>query len=142
MDKEYLIVTDFMYTPEVGDIVVLQNTALTHAQLKGPLVKRVIAVGGQKVSISAEGIVTITEADGTEKVLPQSYVKPEPYSDVVGEYEVPEGYIFVMGDNRNHSTDSRSTLVGVVDERCVFGKAVMRILPFDKFTLFENPYKN
>ena len=141
MDKEYLVVSDFMYTPKVGDIVVLQNTALTHAQLKGPLVKRVIAVGGQKVSVSAEGIVTITEADGTKKVLPQSYVKPEPYSDVVGEYEVPEGYIFVMGDNRNHSTDSRSSLVGVVDERCVFGKAMIRILPFDKFTVFENPYE-
>ena len=141
LDKEYLVVSDFMYTPKVGDIVVLQNTALTHEQLKGPLVKRVIATGGQKVSISAEGIVKITEADGSEHYLTQPYVKPEPYSDAMGEYVVPEGYIFVMGDNRNHSTDSRSSLVGVVDERCVFGKAMMRLLPFDKFTVFENPYE-
>ncbi|MBQ3527509.1 MAG: signal peptidase I [Clostridia bacterium] len=141
LDKEYLVVSDFMYTPKVGDIVVLQNTALEHAQLKGPLVKRVIAVGGQKVSISAEGIVTVTEADGTQHVLPQPFVKPEPYTESACEYNVPEGYIFVMGDNRNHSTDSRSSLVGVVDERCVFGKAMMRLLPFDKFTFFENPYE-
>jgi len=141
LDKEYLVVSDFMYTPKVGDIVVLQNTALTHEQLKGPLVKRVIATGGQKVTISAEGIVKITDTDGSERYLPQPYVKPEPYTESACEYVVPEGYIFVMGDNRNHSTDSRSSLVGVVDERCVFGKAIMRILPFDKFTVFENPYE-
>ncbi len=142
LDKEYLVVSDFMYTPKVGDIVVLQNTSLHYEQLKGPLVKRVIAVGGQKVSISGEGIVTVTDADGTSRVLTQPYVKQEPYKDVVDEYTVPEGYIFVMGDNRNHSTDSRSNLVGVVDERCVFGKAIMRILPVTKFTVFENPYDN
>ena len=56
------------------------------------------------------------------------------YKDgTVYEYNIPEGKIFVLGDNRNHSTDSRSYFVGLVDESDVLGKAVFRLLPFGSF---------
>jgi len=142
-EDEYLVVSDFFYEPKCGDIVVLQNTSLELSILKEPLVKRVIAVGGESVYISKTGMVTVTRADGTEEVLDQPYIKKEPYSGYFGRrYDVPEGCVFVMGDNRNHSTDSRSDLVGVVDERCIFGKALVRVLPFNVFTVFENPYND
>lgn len=141
-EGEYLVVSDLFYEPKAGDIVVIQNTALTNELLKEPLVKRVIATGGQTVDISANGTVSVTDKDGNSKILDQSFTKKQVYAGISGHYNVPEGYVFVMGDNRNHSTDSRSPLVGVVDERCIFGKAVMRILPFSEFTVFENPYDN
>ncbi len=141
-ENQYLVVSDFLYEPECGDIVVLQNTALQTPQLREPLVKRVIAVGGESVDIARDGTVTIIAADGTSRVLDQPYIKNEDYASATGHYIIPEGHVFVMGDNRNHSTDSRSSLVGVVDERCIFGKALVRILPFADFTVFENPYKD
>ena len=51
--------------------------------------------------------------------------------------EIPEGYVFVMGDNRNHSADSRTSDIGLIDERCIVGKALLRIFPFSRITVFE-----
>lgn len=141
-ENEYLVVSDLFYEPQYGDIVVIQNTSLKNELLREPLVKRVIAVGGQTVTIKHSGVVTVTYEDGTTKVLEEDYIKEQNYSGLTGQYEVPEGHVFVMGDNRNHSTDSRSPLVGVIDERCIFGKAYMRVLPFNAFTIFENPDKD
>ena len=139
-DGQYLVVSNLFYTPKVGDIVVLQNTSLDYAQLREPLVKRIIAVGGQTVDIALDGTVTITEADGSSHVLEQTFIKNEAYNGAPTHCEVPEGYVFVMGDNRNGSTDSRDYRVGIVDERCVFGHALFRILPFNEMTVFHNPY--
>lgn len=143
VDGEYLLVTDFCYTPTVGDIVVLQDTAIQNDALTKPLVKRLIATAGQTVDISPDGSVTITEPDGTSYELDQSFTKKEPYrySASASHFEVPEGCVFVMGDNRNGSTDSRYQ-VGYVDERCIFGKALCRVFPFNSFTFFKNPYNN
>lgn len=137
---EYLLVSNIFYTPRAGDIVVLQNTSAEAPVLREPLVKRIIAVGGETVHIEYDGTVTVTDEDGKETVLDQSFVKNEPYMKGEGTYVVPEGSVFVMGDNRNNSTDSRDSRVGMVDERCIFGKAYLRLLPLQSFTLFKNPY--
>ncbi|MBE6827594.1 MAG: signal peptidase I [Ruminococcaceae bacterium] len=108
---------------ERGDIIVITQPN----QLNEPLIKRVIAVGGDTVDINF--------ADGTVKVngerLNESYIA-EPTNrmfDVAFPVTVPEGCVFVMGDNRNDSLDSRSTIVGMIDERYVLGKAGIRIFP-------------
>ena len=139
---EYLVISDFMYDATAGDIVVLQDTTADIKELQKPLIKRIIATGGQSVDISPDGIVTITDTDGTQSILEESYIKNEPYEGrYYGHWEVPEGHIFVMGDNRNGSTDSRDFRLGVIDERCIVGKALLRVLPFNNFWVVENPLK-
>ena len=92
---------------EYGDIVVLRKDTF----LEEPIVKRVIATEGQTVDIDYINEPTYVE-EGTEFPL-----------------TVPEGSIFVMGDNRNHSSDSRSSDLGTVDTRYVIGKAVFLLFP-------------
>lgn len=140
-DGEWLVISDFMYEATPGDIVVIQDTSLDHPELRKPLVKRVIALGGQSVDISASGVVTVTDEDGIITVLDESYTKNEPYLKSAGHFEVPEGHIFVMGDNRNGSTDSRDSRVGFIDERCVIGCAQLRIFPIDSFNVITNPFE-
>ncbi|MFA6947977.1 MAG: signal peptidase I [Eubacteriales bacterium] len=128
---DILIVSDIGYTPEYGDIIVLQTPKLGY---KEPLVKRVIATGGQTLDIDFDSW-TVT-VDGTE--LDQSYVNYEEGTSMLRSgysfpMTIPDGYIFVMGDNRNHSMDSRdSANVGIIDERFVLGKVIFRVFPFDK----------
>ena len=130
--NELLLVWSLGYKPQQGDIVVLNKTTATH--LGGvAIVKRVIAVGGQTVDIDySTGTVYV---DG--EPLDEPYIK-EPMVDIYGSrgsthIEVPEGSIFVMGDNRNHSSDSRDVTLGTVDERYVLGRAVCVLLPFQNF---------
>ena len=108
---------------EYGDIVVLREESF----LEEPIVKRVIATEGQTVDIDFEaGIVYV---DG--QVLDEPYINEPTYMEEGTEFPltVPEGCIFVMGDNRNHSSDSRDSRLGTVDTRCVLGKAVFLAFP-------------
>ena len=138
---EYLAVSDLFYTPEWGDIVIVHKINAGH--YTNPLVKRVIATAGQTVDIDFD-TWTLT-VDG-EVVDEESYRFLDPrYKTLEAEYAfpitVPEGHIFVLGDNRNCSADSRTLDIQTVDERCVVGKALVRLLPFGRFTVFENPYE-
>lgn len=126
-EGDVLIVSDLFYTPENGDIVVFQSMDTGFDQ---PYVKRVIATEGQVVDINFE-TWTVT-VDG--KVLPESYVNREGGSMLRGSLEypftVPEGKVFCMGDNRNHSKDSRDASIGAVDTRYILGRAIFRVFPF------------
>ena len=130
--RDLLLLQTVGYEPRQGDVVVLTKE---FDASDGPIVKRVIAVGGQTVDIDYEaGTVSV---DG--QVLDEPYINPEEIMAPPSNYEhathveVPEGSIFVMGDNRNHSSDSRDVTLGAVDERYVLGRALWIILPFDHF---------
>ena len=121
-----LILTHFNYTPERGDIVVLNSSGLNET-----IIKRVIAVEGDTLSIDFnKGEVTLNG-----EVLKEDYIKELTFryeGTDVNNLKIGEGQVFVMGDNRNHSTDSRSPAVGVVNTDDILGKAVFRIYPVDK----------
>lgn len=136
---EMLIVSDLMYSPQRSDIIVFHHTDSSSLSLQSnkPLVKRVIGVGGDTVRIDYNTWeITVTDKDGTVTVLDEDYIylsnTPSNFYGVQ-EYKVPEGSLFVMGDNRNGSLDSRYPTIGYVDERSVLGKVLLRVSPLSEF---------
>ena len=140
-NSETLIVSDILYNPERGDIIVFHQTGDQPGDLNEPVVKRVIATEGEWIDIEVNNNrLTVTIYDSNKEnpqVLDEDYAN---YLMGTGYYrytnypiQVPEGCIFVMGDNRGNSLDSRSDSIGFVDVRRVLGKVVCRVLPFDKF---------
>ena len=139
---EIVITSDFMYEPQAGDIVVFH---LVNDYYQEPLVKRVIATEGQEIKIDLTEkklYIDGKQADDQHAYLENDFYHPGYFNyDTVKDANghdiysatVPEGKIFVMGDNRNHSTDSRSFMVGFVDVNCVLGKAICRLSPFTAF---------
>ncbi len=125
--NDKLIVSTVGYKPQKGDIVVISETA----DLDEPIVKRIIAVGGDTVDINfTTGVVTVngTEEDYTNELTSQQF-------DIAFPITVPEGTVFVLGDNRANSLDSRSTRVGCVDERFIVGKVLGRVFPLGDWTV-------
>ena len=123
-----IITSNLFYTPKNGDIIVFQTASYSDE----PLVKRVIATAGQTVDIDfEEGVVYV---DG--EALDEPYTASPTFlrEDFAGEVTVPEGCVFVMGDNRNHSTDSRTASIGMVDRRCIIGKVLFIIIPGENET--------
>ncbi len=121
-----LIVSHLFRQPKRGDIVVIvQPESETPA-----IIKRVIAVEGQTVDIRFDtGDVWV---DG--QLLKEPYINEPTHMkrDVDFPVTVPDGCVFVMGDNRNHSLDSRDSGVGMVDKRYILGRAVFRLFPLKK----------
>ena len=149
LNGEKLIVSNLFYTPDTGDIIVFHQTSDLYDQFNEPIVKRVIATGGEFVQIDYKEnkLYVSTDREFTEDDLldERLYAHFEAPDGVWKEsfftntqiFEVPEGHLFVMGDNRNVSADSRSAQVGFVDERRVLGKVLLRITPLDKFGKVE-----
>ena len=137
---EYLAVSNLFYEPAAGDIVIVHK--INADPYDAPIVKRVIATEGQTVDIDFS-TWTLT-VDGEVIDEPYRYLDDGPTltSDWTFPVTVGENEIFVMGDNRNNSADSRTSEIGMIDKRCVIGKAYVRIFPMQNFTVFENPREN
>lgn len=126
LDGDKMLVADIFYTPKQGDIVVFRKDEYKSEAL----VKRVIATEGQTVEIDFDkGIVYV---DG--EALDEPYIADYTHLtlDYSGIQTVPEGCVFVMGDNRNKSTDSRKAEIGMVDTRLILGKVVFVMFPLDR----------
>lgn len=132
VDRDYLVLeSNFLYrSVHAGDIVVIDPPE--EAGFSGPIVKRVIATGGQTVDIDFDAGVVYVDGEALE----ESYVFEPTYRSFreVGDgldypVTVPEGSVFVLGDNRNHSADSRYAKLGCVDESRILGRVLLRIIP-------------
>ncbi|MCB6365482.1 signal peptidase I [Intestinibacillus massiliensis] len=128
-DRDKVFMSNLFYTPEKGDIVVLTKSSF----IDGPIVKRVIATAGDTIDIN----FSTMEVSVNGEVLDEPYVNPETTApllsgDMIFPQTVPEGCVFVMGDNRNHSSDSRVASLGMVDERYILGHVLVRVLPLDR----------
>ena len=123
-DGNKMLVSDLFYKPKAGDVVIFKKDEYDPERA---LVKRVIAVGGQVVNIDFDtGIVYV---DGVP--LEEDFTAELTYNklDFMGPWKVPEGSVFVLGDNRNASTDSRDKRIGNVDERLIIGRAYLVVYP-------------
>ena len=128
---ERLFVMCAGYKPEKGDIVVVQDDK---SAINYPIVKRIIATGGDTVEFDFENWLVYVNGE----LLEEDYINKLDYVGMrsygfAGKVTVPEGYVFVMGDNRNNSTDSRDSRLGCVSNDDVIGKVAFRISPIDKF---------
>ncbi len=122
---ERLIITNFFYNPQKGDIVVIDK----NNSYNKPLVKRVIATEGDTIKIDySTGDVYVNNQLLVENYINEK-INPENIPDL--EVTVSKGCVFVMGDNRNHSGDSRVKEIGLINNKNILGKAILRIYPFN-----------
>jgi signal peptidase I len=156
--KDIMFIQRAFYTPRAGDVVVLRKDGFPSEGESEAIVKRVIATAGQEVHIDFD--TNTLYVDGV--ALDEPYINPstdwpDPSTGIMESHEwlegdnfvpddgmlytdliVPEGSIFVMGDNRNGSTDSRDYRLGPVDERYVLGRAVCVFFPFNRIGSIQN----
>ena len=128
--NDYLFVSRQAYRlfgePERGDIIVFSSEMTTETGKNKNLIKRIIGLPGDTVSIF-DGVTYING-----EALDEPYTKDGYTLGDMDAVTVPEGMLFVMGDNRQNSADSRSALVGMVDQKTVMGKEVFRLFPFSR----------
>ena len=125
-NNDRIITTNLFYEPAAGDVIVCNSLGL-----KKTIVKRIIGVAGDTIDINFdEGKVY---RNGVE--IKEDYINniTKRHYDVKFPITVPEGSVFVLGDNRDESLDSRSSEVGFIDTEQITGKVIMRIFPFDSF---------
>jgi len=129
-DGEWLAMTAILPRPARGDIVIISPRNGHHE----PLVKRVIGVAGDEIDL-VDGRVLLNGTPMEEPYLPEetlTYPAPEYESDLTYPVRVPAGRVFVMGDNRGGSSDSRRNRVGFLRVDDILGKVLFRVKPFLK----------
>jgi signal peptidase I len=131
-DGDHLIISDLFYSPEYGDIVVFEDYSKSDGYKK-PVIKRVIGLPGDTVEIKVNETENTLEVYVNGERLDEEYAfytqNARPVSH--GPVTVGEGQIYVLGDNRYNSTDSRD--VGTINIDSILGKVILRIYPFNKF---------
>lgn len=135
-DGQMMLVWSLGYEPAQGDIVVANKTTPEAVEtLHGDaIVKRVIATGGQSVDIDYANNQVYVDGEALEEDYILEEMNLPPWSEMQQtHFEVPEGAVFLMGDNRNGSTDSRHCDLGSVDEDYLLGKAVFSFFPLSCF---------
>lgn len=126
-NNDRLVISNLFYTPKQGDIVVISE----EAGIGRAIIKRVIATGGQTLDIGEDGTVLVNGLP-----LDEPYIKEKIAADNHGQHDypvtVPKDCVFVMGDNRNDSTDSRFEVLSFVDEKYIMGRVLLRLYPLNK----------
>lgn len=123
-NHDMVLTSNLFYTPKSGDIVVLRTDTYSNTE---PLIKRIIATEGQTIDIDFDaGVVYV---DGSALKEDYTNTATTVREDFSGPVTVPEGCVFVMGDNRDASLDSRDNRVGMVDERCIIGRVLILLVP-------------
>ena len=131
-NEDKMFVSNLLYTPQAGDVVVFKTDSYDPNKA---LVKRVIAVAGDVVNIDFDNGIVYVNGEAVQ----EDYIKVSTNTklDFIGPQTVPENCLFVMGDNRNGSTDSRDKRIGMVDKRLVVGKVLLVVYPFNSFGMVE-----
>ena len=124
-EGERLLISDLFYSPDYGDIIVFEDYS---TNIKGAVVKRVIGLPGDRILITKDGSVY---RNGELLIEEYVFIDSPDYQYEFLYVTVPENELFVMGDHRNNSDDSRS--FGTIDEDSVLGKVLLRFYPFDRF---------
>ncbi len=130
---DHLIISDLFYEPEKGDIVICDDKSKGLFGITSPIVKRVIALEGDTIRIDIYGQVYVNDI-----LLEEDYLDPDMKVAARNEeyvLTVPEGQVFVLGDNRFYSKDSDE--FGPIDEDSILGKVILRFYPFDKIKVFN-----
>ena len=141
-ENDYLFVSKQSYklfgTPQRGDVVVVHSALVQENGDEKMLIKRIIGMPGDTITITDDTVYINGEA------LEEDYVKEEGTNNAQGtgvkDLVVPENSYFCMGDNRRVSVDSRDPSVGCVSRDQIIGKVVLRLYPFSKIGLIENPF--
>lgn len=132
---DYLITSRQAYRlfgdPQRGDVIVFKSELLDENEKPKNLIKRIIALPGETIEIKG-GEVYI---DGAQ--LREDYLPGEAISGEMDAVTVPEGQLFVMGDNREYSEDSRSPRVGTIEQSTIVGKVIVRLYPFNSIKTFK-----
>lgn len=124
LNNDRVAVQSFLYTPKRGDVIVIDS----YTKYGKTLVKRIIAIEGDTIKING----TTGEVFVNDEILAENYISSPTAIENEGEISItmPTGTVFVMGDNRAQSLDSRSNQIGLIDYRNILGKVLFRIYPF------------
>lgn len=117
------------YSPKQGDVVVLTQKSFREQSI----IKRVIATEGQTVDVDYSTNTVYVDGVALDEPYIKEAMRTPYFGEGINHVTIPEGCVFVMGDNRNNSSDSRDPDIGIVDERSVIGRAVFIVFPFANF---------